>query len=253
MENNSDSQQETHTPETSERIPLNAILVIEGVVIHMLKEAIINIGRKLENHIAIDDPRISRQHAQLRAVNGHFVLVDLNSLGGTFVNGQRTKECVLYPGDLISLAGVTLVYSQNDPVLRSSGQVDTAPLTSSELLELDRRTTVESVKGTLAKKEVDNPQQPENTATPEERAGKYTPFEKYLRALPESQSIVIIRFEQIETILNSKLPASAYEDQRWWEHATEGNHRGARAWFAAGWRIARLDVAAHQVEFIRVR
>jgi pSer/pThr/pTyr-binding forkhead associated (FHA) protein len=123
---------ETNPPETNTAIPQNAILIIEGVIVHLLKESVINIGRKLENHIAIDDPRISREHAQLRALNGHFVLFDLNSTGGTFVNGQRTQEVVLYPGDLISLAGVTLIYAQNDSALRTD-LVETAPLDSSEV------------------------------------------------------------------------------------------------------------------------
>ena len=127
METNPDHNQEPNTPATYTAIPQNAVLILEGVIVHLLKEAIVNIGRKLENHVTIDDPRISRQHAQLRAINGHFVLFDLNSTGGTFVNGQRTVQCVLYPGDLISLAGVTLIYAQNDPALRSD-QVETAPL-----------------------------------------------------------------------------------------------------------------------------
>jgi hypothetical protein len=83
-------------------------------------------------------------------------------------------------------------------------------------------------------------------------AGKYTPLENYLRALPESQSEITLAFEQIEAILHFKLPASAYEDSRWWEHATEGNHVSARAWANAGWQIARVDVDAQRVKLARV-
>ena len=82
-------------------------------------------------------------------------------------------------------------------------------------------------------------------------ANKYTPLENYLRNLPESQSEVIFRFEQIEGILNAKLPSSAYEDQRWWEHETEGNHVNSRAWSNAGWKIKSLDVNEQRVNFIR--
>jgi pSer/pThr/pTyr-binding forkhead associated (FHA) protein len=69
----------------------------------------------LENQLVIDDPRVSRNHAQLRAIKGRFVLFDLNSTGGTFVNGQRTSQTVLYPGDVISLAGVALIFGQDNP------------------------------------------------------------------------------------------------------------------------------------------
>jgi len=118
---------ETNVPETDDVIPQNAILIIEGVRVHPLQEAVINIGRKFENHIIIDDPRISRTHAQLRAIKGHYVLFDLNSTGGTFVNGQRTNETVLYPGDVISLAGVTLIFGQDSPT-PPADRVDTSPL-----------------------------------------------------------------------------------------------------------------------------
>ncbi|MBK6645463.1 MAG: FHA domain-containing protein [Anaerolineales bacterium] len=49
------------------------------------------------------------------AIKGRFVVFDLNSTGGTFVNGQRTSQSVLYPGDVISLAGVALIFGQDNP------------------------------------------------------------------------------------------------------------------------------------------
>ena len=82
-------------------------------------------------------------------------------------------------------------------------------------------------------------------------AGKYMPLENYLRELPKSQSEVTLRFEQIESILNTKLPASAYEDRRWWDHEKEGNHVSARAWANAGWKIESLDVNKQRVKLIR--
>jgi pSer/pThr/pTyr-binding forkhead associated (FHA) protein len=117
----------TNESETNDAIPDNAFLIIEGVKVHPLKEAVINIGRRLENHVVIDDPRISRNHAQLRAIKGRFVLFDLNSTGGTFVNGQRTSQTVLYPGDVISLAGVALIFGQDNPPPRPD-LLDTSPL-----------------------------------------------------------------------------------------------------------------------------
>ena len=128
MDTNTNHESETdvpETPETDDAIPENAFLIIEGVKIHPLREPVINVGRKLENHVVIDDARISRTHAQLRVIKGHFVLFDLNSTGGTFVNGQRTSQTVLYPGDVISLAGVTLVFGQAIP---HADRVETSPL-----------------------------------------------------------------------------------------------------------------------------
>ncbi len=81
-------------------------------------------------------------------------------------------------------------------------------------------------------------------------AGKYTPLENYLRDLPESQREVTLGFDQIEKILNSKLPSSANE-QSWWDHETEGNHRNTRAWANAGWKVESVDFNRKQARLVR--
>ncbi|MGB7874229.1 MAG: FHA domain-containing protein [Anaerolineales bacterium] len=96
-------------------LPQSAFLIVDGVKVFPLTQSVVNIGRRLDNQLVIDDPRISRNHAQLRAIKGRFVIFDLNSTGGTFVNGQRTSQSVMYPGDVISLAGVPLVFGQDNP------------------------------------------------------------------------------------------------------------------------------------------
>lgn len=90
-----------------------SFLYVDGVV-YSLKQSVINIGRREENHIVINDPRISRNHAQIRAVQGSYVIFDLNSTGGTFVNGVRITQQRLKPGDVISLSGVPLVFGEEN-------------------------------------------------------------------------------------------------------------------------------------------
>ena len=82
-------------------------------------------------------------------------------------------------------------------------------------------------------------------------ASKYTPLENFLRDLPATQKEVTLAFEQIERILNAKLPSSAYEDRRWWDNEKEGNHVNARAWANAGWKVESLDVNKKWVKLIR--
>ncbi len=84
-------------------------------------------------------------------------------------------------------------------------------------------------------------------------AGKYVPLEQYLRELPANQMEITLGFEQIEKILDAKLPPSAYEDRRWWDHETEGNHVNKRAWAGAGWKVESLDVNAKRVKLVRIR
>ena len=83
-------------------------------------------------------------------------------------------------------------------------------------------------------------------------AGKYTPLENYLRDLLYSQREITLGFEQIERILNDKLPSSAYEDQRWWMREKEGNHVKTRAWANAGWKVENVDFNKKRVNLVRV-
>lgn len=111
-----------------DQIPQNAFLIIDGRKVFPLNAPVVNIGRRMENQMVVDDPRVSRNHAQLRAIKGRFVIFDLNSTGGTYVNGQRTSQSILYSGDVISLAGFTLVFGQDNPPprldLRETGPLD---------------------------------------------------------------------------------------------------------------------------------
>ena len=82
--------------------------------------------------------------------------------------------------------------------------------------------------------------------------GKYTPLEHYLRDVPADQNEVALSFAQIEGIIHAKLPASAYEYRRWWDHEKEGNHVNARAWANAGWKIQSVDFNRKQARLVRI-
>jgi pSer/pThr/pTyr-binding forkhead associated (FHA) protein len=159
IENSSPSE-----PEENAGIPENAFLIIEGVKVHPLNESVVNIGRRLENQLVIDDPRVSRNHAQLRAIKGRFVLFDLNSTGGTFVNGQRTSQTVLYPGDVISLAGVALIFGQDNPPPRPD-LANTSPL-EVEPGRSERPTAVLNNQNTVDLKPGKTNQSDENSSNP---------------------------------------------------------------------------------------
>jgi hypothetical protein len=97
-------------------IPQNAFVIVEGNRIFPLNRIVINIGRRPDNHLVLSDPRVSRAHAQIRAIRGQYVIFDLNSTGGTLVNGRRINQCALKPGDVISLSGVPLIYGEDAPL-----------------------------------------------------------------------------------------------------------------------------------------
>ena len=63
----------------------------------------ITIGRDSTNEIVINDAEISRRHARLTFQGGKYVLEDLGSTNGTFVNGQRLAgPRVLKAGEVVS-------------------------------------------------------------------------------------------------------------------------------------------------------
>ncbi len=83
--------------------------------------------------------------------------------------------------------------------------------------------------------------------------GKYTPLEHYLRDLPASQREVTLSFEQIERILNDKLPRSAYQYQAWWHPEKEPHQPEKQAIANAGWKVdASVDFNRKQVSLVRV-
>jgi len=113
--------------------PGRPFLILEGRRHINLVQPIISIGRALDNDIIIDDVRVSRHHAQLRRRYGHYVLYDLGSAGGTQVNNYPIEECVLYSGDVISLAGVQIVYGEDPPTPTLDQEGEHTPPSGSEI------------------------------------------------------------------------------------------------------------------------
>jgi len=97
----------------TDRPPAGAFLVVEGRRHFPLSAPLIQIGRRLDNDLVLDDPRVSRQHLQLLANRGKYVLHDLNSTAGTHVNGVKVKKHSLQPGDVINVAKVQLIYGED--------------------------------------------------------------------------------------------------------------------------------------------
>ena len=97
----------------TDRPPAGAFLVVEGRRHFPLSTALIKIGRRLDNDLVIDDPRVSRQHLRLLASRGKYILHDLNSTAGTYVNGIKVQDHSLQPGDVINVAKVELIYGED--------------------------------------------------------------------------------------------------------------------------------------------
>ncbi|RME24034.1 MAG: FHA domain-containing protein [Deltaproteobacteria bacterium] len=69
------------------------------------------IGRTSECDIVLaDDDKVSRVHARLDWDGSSWVIVDLGSTNGTFVNGEQVTEKTLAPGDIVEIGDTRLRY-----------------------------------------------------------------------------------------------------------------------------------------------
>jgi predicted component of type VI protein secretion system len=77
-----------------------------------LEGAELTVGRDPGNPVSINDGEVSRRHAKLTWKNASYVLEDLGSTNGTFVNGTRlSAPLALKPGDAVSFGeNIVLIY-----------------------------------------------------------------------------------------------------------------------------------------------
>jgi hypothetical protein len=68
------------------------------------------IGRHPDSDIFLDDITVSRRHAEVRRGNEGFLLHDVGSLNGTYVNRERVEETGLRSGDEIQIGKFKLVF-----------------------------------------------------------------------------------------------------------------------------------------------
>jgi pSer/pThr/pTyr-binding forkhead associated (FHA) protein len=97
-----------------------------------LNKSEIYVGREVNNDVVVNEAEVSRKHARLVMQAGSYVLEDLGSTNGTYVNGQRLMgPHVLRPGELIMFGeNVSLAFEAGyDPdatMVATPSQVETA-------------------------------------------------------------------------------------------------------------------------------
>jgi hypothetical protein len=111
---------------------------VPGKVFDLAKD-VMTIGRDMNNDLVINDAEVSRNHGRLTSQSGGYLIEDLASTNGTFVNGQRLiGPKLLNPGDVVGFgetivleysyvadAGATVVASAPPP--RMMAEPPTAP------------------------------------------------------------------------------------------------------------------------------
>jgi Protein of unknown function (DUF3662)/FHA domain len=77
---------------------------------HEVRSSPLVIGRSRECDITLDDPNVSRRHAELRPEEGTYWIVDLDSTNGIEVNGKRVQRAKLDHEDVIVVGKTELVF-----------------------------------------------------------------------------------------------------------------------------------------------
>ncbi|MGN6182028.1 MAG: FHA domain-containing protein [Thermoanaerobaculia bacterium] len=85
------------------------------------------LGRDPGNDIILRDPKVSRHHAEIVFERGFFVLHDLASANGTYVNGKRVRVAPLTHGARLRMGNTYGRFSEELPT-----EADGAPLAASE-------------------------------------------------------------------------------------------------------------------------
>jgi hypothetical protein len=82
---------------------------------HAVEQRSVVLGRSRECDVRVDDPNVSRRHAEVRQEGATYWLVDLDSTNGTELNGRRVSRAKLADGDTITLGGTEIVFGRSLP------------------------------------------------------------------------------------------------------------------------------------------
>jgi len=75
-----------------------------------LTKAVTTVGRHPDSDIFLDDITVSRRHAELHRAGSGFVVRDVGSLNGTYLNRERVEEAPIHNGDELQIGKFKLVF-----------------------------------------------------------------------------------------------------------------------------------------------
>jgi pSer/pThr/pTyr-binding forkhead associated (FHA) protein len=122
---------------TADQEVLSAFLTLDGEAVYEIApNSVLNIGRLETNDIVLDDYKVSREHAVLKYSGTDFMMVDLASTHGTYVNGIRIDRSAVRFGDKIQITSHEISVSREMP----AGNQGTATMAAPKMTRtLDRR------------------------------------------------------------------------------------------------------------------
>jgi pSer/pThr/pTyr-binding forkhead associated (FHA) protein len=87
-------------------VPLRLLLHPGGLCVEITKANML-VGRHSGADVRLSLPDVSRRHCRFVFADGNWRIVDLNSLNGIFINGERLDEATVFHGDRIRIGSLT--------------------------------------------------------------------------------------------------------------------------------------------------
>ena len=113
--------------ENPDIISEEAFLVVGGMIFP-LDKSVFRIGRSLDNDLVLNDPTVSRYHAEIQFQQSRFLLVDKNSSTGVFLNNKKIDISPLFAGDIIQISHTPIMF-----MFKGASLTDRADQTTSNL------------------------------------------------------------------------------------------------------------------------
>lgn len=95
----------------------------------------------------------------------------------------------------------------------------------------------------------DNPQLIEKVSPD---TSKYEGIATFLQTLPSHIENVQLSFDEFESIIEAKLPRSAFEHRSWWANDSIG-HIQSKQWLEVGWRVSSVNISERRATFSRIK
>jgi len=105
----------------------------DGAVLELTRPDML-LGRHTGSDVRLPLPDVSRRHCQFVFEDGHWHVLDLKSLNGVFVNGERVVRCLLRHGDEVRIGGFTFV-ADLETGMKAAAAPATSPPKSTNVLQ----------------------------------------------------------------------------------------------------------------------
>jgi len=105
------------------------------------------LGRSRSCDLTLKTPDASRRHAEIAAVTAGYLIRDLGSTNGTFVNGERIEQRELQTGDRIEIGGDLITFCRVDSALEAGEVTDVG---EAKTMLIERPALGECIQGDLA-------------------------------------------------------------------------------------------------------